>query len=118
MALLNVQTVTAAGITPAAPVQLTAWPAGDTISGSDIGDRGVWVEVSNGSAGSLDLRVSDPGFTPAGNPAANGYTSVPVPAGQSRKVYIGRHNVDPATQVAKIGASASNASFTVAAFRY
>lgn len=119
MALLTVQTVTSTGITPAAPVQITAWSGtGDTISGSDIGDRGVWVEVSNTSGGSLDFRVSDPGFTPAANPAANGYTTVTVPTGQNRKVFVGRGNVDPSTGVAKVGASTSNAAFTVAAFRY
>jgi hypothetical protein len=119
MAALTVQTVTAAGITPAAPVQITAWSGtGDTISSSEIGQRGVWAEVSNASGGSLDFRIEDSGSTPAGNTAANGYRTVTVPTGQSRKVFIGRHNVNSATSVVKVGASTSHASFTVGVFRY
>lgn len=120
MAALTVTTVTAAGITPAAGVQITAWSGtGDTISANDIGSRGVWVEVSNTSGGSLDLRVEDPGLTPAGNAAANGYTTITVPTAGARKVYIGPTNVNPTTNTVKIGASTSNAAFTVAGpFRY
>lgn len=120
MALLTVQTVTAAGITAAAPVQITAWSGtGDTIASSDVGDRGVVAEIANASGGSLDFRISDPGFTPAGNAAANGYTTVTVPTGgQGARVWIGRNNVDPATGVVKVGASTSNAAFTVRLIRY
>ncbi len=119
MAALTVQTVTPAGITPAAGVQITAWSGtGDTISSSEIGERGIWAEVANSSGGSLDFRVSDLGTTPAGNAAANGYTTVTVPTAQSRKVFIGKNNVDPTTGVVKVGASTSNAAFTVACFRY
>lgn len=119
MAALTVQTVTAAGITAAAPVQITAWTTGDTIAGSDVGDRGIWAEVANTSGGSLDFRVSDVGSTPAGNPAANGYTTVTVPnAGQGARVFIGKNNIDPATGNVKVGASTTNANFTVRLFRY
>jgi hypothetical protein len=118
MALLTVQTVTAAGVTPAAPTQLTAWTGGDTIAGSDVGARGVVVEVANASGGSLDLRVGDPGRTPAGNPVATGYATYVVPTGQSRKVWVGSASVDPATGAVKIGASTTHASFTVRVERY
>lgn len=118
MAALTVQTVTSAGITPAAPAQITVWSTGDTISSSEIGERGIWVDVANASGGSLDFRVSDAGTTPAGNVSANGYTTVTVPNSQARKVFIGKNNVDPATGLVKVGASTSNAAFTVAAFRY
>lgn len=117
MALLTVQTPTAAGATPSAATQLSAWASPDTISGSDIGDRGVVILASNTSGGSLDLRVSDPGSTPAGNTAANGYTTVTVPTGQSRWVYVGRGNVN-AAGVAQVGASTTNAAFTVQVLRY
>lgn len=120
MALLTVQTVTSVGITAAAPAQITAWSGtGDTITASEIGERGVVAEVANASGGPLDFRISDPGFTPASNPAANGYTTVAVPTGgQGARVYIGPRNVDPATGLVKIGASTSNAAFTVRLTRY
>lgn len=119
MAALTVQTVTATGTTPATAVQITAWSGtGDTIAATDIGTRGVWAEVANSSGGSLDFRVSDPGYTPAGNAAANGYTTVTVPNSGSRLVYIGPANVDLTTGAVKVGASTTNAAFTVRTFRY
>lgn len=119
MATLTVNTVTQAGIAPAAGVQITAWSGtGDSILASDVGERGVWVEVSNSSGGSLDFRIGDPGFTPAGNAAANGYQSYTLTTGTSRKIFVGKANVDPSTGAVKVGASTSNASFTVAAYRY
>ncbi len=114
MAALTTNVATAAGVTPAAPVQITAWSGtGDTITGSDIGDAGVKALVANASGGSLDFRVEDPGATPAGNPAANGYAATTVPTGQSRLVYIGPNNVNKTTGTVKVGASTSNAAFTV-----
>lgn len=119
MAVLTVQSITAAGITPAAPVQITAWSGtGDTVSASEVGDRGIFAEVTNGSGGSLDFRVGDPGTTPAGNPAANAYTTVTVANGATARVYIGRSNVDLSTGNVKVGASTSNAAFTVRLLRY
>ena len=118
MAALTVQTVTAVGITPNAAVQITAWPAGDTVATAELGDRGVWAEVANTSGGSLDFRVNDSGATPAGNAAANGYTTVTVPTASSRLVWISKSNVDPAAGGAKVGASTTNAAFTVRLFRY
>jgi hypothetical protein len=119
-ALTNIQTVTAAGIVPAAGVQITAWSGtGDTISSDIVGTRGVWVEVSNTSGGSLDFRVEDPGTTPVGNTAANGYTTHTVANNTNRKVYISPGNVNRTTGTVKVGASTSNAAFTVAGpFRY
>lgn len=120
MAALTVNNAPAAGAAPSAPVQITAWSGtGDTISGSEVGERGVVAHVTNTSGGSLDFRVSDPGTTPAGNTAANGYTTVTVPtAGQGMLVFIGKNNVDPATGVVKVGASTSNAAFLVRIIRY
>lgn len=118
MAALTAQSVTAAGITPNAAVQITAWSTGDTISSSEVGERGIWAEVANTSGGSLDFRVNDSGTTAAGNPAANGYTTVTVPTGSSRLVYIGKNNVDFALGYVKVGASTTNAAFTVRLFRY
>lgn len=119
MASLTVQIVTAVGVTAAAPVQITAWSGtGDTITLAQVGDRGVVAEITNGSGGSLDFRVSDPGVTPAGNTAANGYTALAVANSASARILITKNNVDPATGAVKIGASTSNAAFTVRLIRY
>lgn len=120
MAALTVNTATAVGVAPSAPVQITAWSGtGDTIASSEIGDRGVVAHVTNTSGGSLDFRVSDPGRTPAGNTAANGYTTVTVTTGgQGQLVYIGPNNVDSSTGVVKVGASTTNAAFLVRIIRY
>jgi hypothetical protein len=119
MAALTATIPVSTGVAPATPAQITAWSGtGDTLSESVIGDRGVVCIVTNSSGGSLDFRVSDPGRTPAGNAAANGYTTVTVANGATRWVYVGRGNVDPATGVAKIGASTSNAAFTVLVLQY
>jgi hypothetical protein len=117
MAALTAQTVTAAGITPAAPAQISAWAGPDTISATEIGERGLWAEVANASGGSLDFRVQDPGRTPAGNTATNGYTTVTVPNNQERRVFIGKNNVDT-DGLCDVGASTTNAAFTIRLFRY
>jgi len=119
MAALTPVTAVGTGATPPSPAQITAWSGtGDTISSTVIGQRGVLCIVANGSGGSLDFRVSDPGATPAGNAAANGYTTITVPDSATRWVFVGPHNVDPDTGSAKVGASTSNAAFTVAVARY
>lgn len=118
MAALTITAATAVGATPAAPAQISAWSGTpDTIDGSIIGIRGVMALVNNTSGGSLDFRVGDYGVTPAGNPAANGYTATPVPTGQERWVFIGPNNVD-SNGFARVGASTTNASFTVRLARY
>lgn len=119
MALLTVTTAVSTGTTPPGPAQITAWSGtGDTIAAGDVGDRGVMAVVTNTSGGSLDFRVEDPGATPAGNTAANGYTTITVPNSATRDVFIGPKNVNPTTGTVKVGASASNAAFTVVVRRY
>lgn len=118
MAALTITAATAAGATPAAGAQISAWSGTpDTIDGSIIGQRGVFAIVNNTSGGSLDFRVGDYGSTPAGNPPANGYSATPVPTGQTRWVFIGPNNVD-SSGFARVGASTTNAAFTVQIARY
>lgn len=118
MAALTITAATAVGATPAAPAQISAWAGTpDTIDGSIIGTRGVMALVINNSGGSLDFRVGDPGATPAGNPAANGYSITTVPNTQERWVYIGPNNVN-SSSVVQVGASTTNAAFTVRLARY
>lgn len=119
MAVLTVNTAVATGTTPAAAVQITAWSGtGDTISANEIGDRGVIATVANASGGSLDFRVEDVGATPAGNAAANGYTTVTVANNVTKTVFISRNNVNGTNGTVKVGASTSNAAFTVQIHRY
>jgi hypothetical protein len=119
VAALTVTAATAAGATPAAAVQITAWSGtGDTIAASDIGARGVVCIVTNSSGGSLDFRVNDSGSTPAGNAAANAYTTVTVPNGATRWVFVGVNNLDPTGASVKVGASTTNAGFVVTCMRY
>lgn len=119
MALLTVGVPTSPGITPPTPATISAWASADTIDASLVGDRGVMAIVVNTSGGSLDFRVEDPKTTPAGNTATNGYTTVPVPTGQTRWVFIGPSNVNGTTNSVKVGSSgAAVGTFTVQIVRY
>jgi hypothetical protein len=118
MAALTITAATLAGATPAAAAQISAWASTpDTIDGSIIGTRGVVAIVTNSSGGSLDFRVGDPGVTPAGNAVAVGYSAVTVPNSATRWVFIGPANVN-SSSVAQVGASTTNAAFTVQLVRY
>ncbi|MFV2094823.1 hypothetical protein ACFHW1_04940 [Micromonospora sp. LOL_014] len=118
MAALTAQTVTAAGAEQTAAVQISAWSSPDTIASSVIGSRGVVAIVANSSGGPLEFRVQDPGRTPAGNPAADGYTTVTVPDGETHVAFIGPNNVDPADGLCDVGADTTNAGFVVQLLRY
>lgn len=118
MALLTTTAARGTGATPAAAAQITVWSSGDTVSLSDVGDRGLVAIVANGSGGSLDFRVEDLGTTGAGNAAANGYTTVAVPDGATRWIFIGPRNGNSASGTVKVGASTSNAAFTIQLLRY
>lgn len=117
MALLTVATVSTAGTTAAAPTQLAAWASPDTIDGGAIGSDGVIVEVNNTSGGALNLRIGDPGTTAAGNPPANGYREIAVANGARVRARVTQANVNPATGVAQVGASTTNAAFTITAYK-
>lgn len=119
MAALTTVSATGAGVVPTTPAQITAWSGtGDTISATSVGERGVVAVVANASGGSLDFRVEDPGTTRAGNAAANGYTTVTVANNTTKWVYVGPGNVNTTNQTVKVGASTSNAAFTVTVLRY
>jgi|SRR5690242_2691453 len=114
MALLTVRTVTTAGSTPA-PVQCAN---GATISASDIGDRGVILRVANTSGSSITVAVSDPGTTDAGNSPNIAAVTIPATTGV-KEIYVGKFNVDPATNVATLTYTGTlSASTTHEAIRY
>jgi hypothetical protein len=118
MAALTVQTVTGAGVEPSTPVQITAWSGtGDTLTAGQLGERGVVLQVANDSGGPLDLRINDSGRTPAGNPVALGYETHTIADGDVLEVLVTKESCSTAG-VVKIGASTSNAAFTVRALRY
>lgn len=118
MAARTPNSVVSTGTTPTAAAQLSAWASADTISESIIGSRGVVAIIANSSGGSLDCRVGDPGLTPAGNAAANAYTTITVADGATKWIYIGPTNVDKTLGYAKVGASVTNAGFTIQLLQY
>lgn len=111
MALLTVTAVTAAGVV----TNLVAANSSDTISGVDIGTRGVVLHVNNGGGAPINVTISDPGTTPAGN--AGSARVVAVTNGTAKRIWIGPGNVDPVTNVATITYSAVT-SVTAEAIRY
>lgn len=111
MALLTVATISG---TASAPNKV-AVNTTDTISASDIGDRGVILEVLNSSGGAITVSVSDAGTTPAGNPGT--VTAQSVPAAGTRRIYVGPKNVNPATAVATLTYSSAT-SVTAEAYRF
>lgn len=115
MALLTVRSIVATG----AAIARSAVAASDTIAGSVIADRGVVLDVSNASGSSINVTISDPGTTPAGNPASGSPAGrvVAVGAGAQKQIFVGPKNVDPATGFATITYSAQ-ATVTAEAYRY
>jgi hypothetical protein len=115
MALLTPRTFVATG----GAINRVAVSSSDTISGGDIGDRGVILDVNNASGGSINVTILDPGTTPAGNPATGTPAGrvIAVPAGQQRDIFISPKNVDPSTGVATANYSATT-SVTAEVTRY
>jgi hypothetical protein len=96
MALLTATRPTATGVawTPAAV------SASDTISASDLGDRGAYLVIINGGGSSDNVTVSDSGLTAAGNPATTAANA--VANGTSEVMYISPRAVNPSTQVVTV----------------
>lgn len=93
--------LTAVSVLPTATtVAAAAVSASDTISSGDIGTNGALLQVINGSGGSINVVLVDPGRTPASNTA----TAPPqaVPNGQDRWFNVTPNHVDQATGVAVV----------------
>ena len=115
MALLTVASITTTtGNTPS----YTAANSTDTISSSDISERGVILHVKTGGTGTT-VTVGDPGSTPAGNAAAGSPAGKAYVLGATAeaRIPVNKANVDPATGLATITYSAVT-SVTAQAFRY
>jgi hypothetical protein len=111
MALLTVTTLSAAG----ALTNLAAVNTTDTISASDIGDRGVILDVNNGAGAPITVTISDVGLTPAGNVGTP--LVVTVTNATRKRIFVGPKNVNPATGVATLTYSSAT-TITAEAFRY
>lgn len=96
MALRTATTVT----TTATEVDPVAVAVSDTIDAADIGTRGCLLQVINGSGGSINVTLQDPGTTAVGN--AGTEVAQAVPAGEDRWLRITRNHVDPASGVATV----------------
>lgn len=112
MALLTVATALTTGVSTA----LTAVSASDTISGTDVGVRGLIYEVSNAGGTQDNVVISDSGLTPAGNAGTPVTVAIPITTGRKR-IYIGPGNVNPATNLVTITHSFTT-SVTAEAYRF
>lgn len=99
MALLTATSVTAAATT----VSPAAVTSSDTVSSSDIGSFGALLNVINGSGGSINVTIADPGTTAVGN--AGTAVAQAVPAGADRWFRLSPAHVNPATGVATVAFS-------------
>jgi hypothetical protein len=102
---------TAVPITAAGVLAATYTPGStDTITGADIGDRGCILEVNNGSGGSINVTIADPGYTPGGNQATS-FPVVAVAAAAKKRIKIPpaavNNTVSPATASVAFSATAS-----------
>lgn len=111
MALLAIQTMTTAGLTP------TTSPAsvgGDTVTLASTTDVGSFLQVTNGGGSSITVTIADPGNTPAGSPGTP--AAVSVAAGATKLIPLLPASVNTATNVISIAYSGVT-TVTVAAIR-
>src|SRR5690242_6806518 len=94
MALLTAVSVTSTATTVTAAAMSTA----DTISQADIGVNGALINVINGSGGSVNFTILDPGTTDVGN--AGTAVAQAVGAGADRWFRLSPGHVNPSTGVA------------------
>jgi len=111
VALYTIQAVVAAGTTPA----VITPTASDTISVSDLTNRGVILRViTTGTA--TNVQVVDPTLTDLGN--AYNPTPVACPATGVRMIYVSPLAVNQATGLATVTFSGALTGVTVEAYRY
>jgi hypothetical protein len=96
MALLTAVSV----LSTATTVTGAAVSASDTIAAADIGVNGALLNVNNGSGGSINVTLSDPGTTDIGN--AGTTVAQAVANGTDRWFRVTPLHVNPATGVATV----------------
>jgi hypothetical protein len=111
MALLTLQTITAAGL---APATVSAAAGGDTVALASATDAGSFLQVTNGGGSPITVTLADPGTTPAGNTTTA--PAVSVAAGATKLFPLNPALVNSSTNLVSISYSAVT-TVTVAAIR-
>lgn len=101
MALLTAVSVTSAATTVSAAAAATS----NTISASDIGNKGCLLNIINGAGAPINVTLEDPGTTAVGN--AGTEVAQAVANGADRWFKITPKHVDPATGVATVTLSSA-----------
>jgi hypothetical protein len=68
--------------------------ASDTISQTQLGALGCWLEILNGNAGVDNMTISDAGSTPGGHALSGGTYAVSVTNATNKIFYISPKQVD------------------------
>lgn len=111
MALLALQNIQAAG---SVVTTSSAAVGGDTVAPASYSDDRCFLQVTNGGGSSINVTISDPGKTAAGN---SGTTApVAVAAAATKVIALNPGAIDPATGLVSISYSGVT-SVTVAALR-
>lgn len=111
MALLTLQSIISAGLTP---TTVAATSGGDTIAPASSADDRTALYVSNGGGSPITVTIADPGKTQAGN--AGSAPAISVAAGAFMLIPINPGQISASTGLASIAYS-SVTSVTVAAVR-
>jgi hypothetical protein len=101
MALLTAVSVTSTATTVTAAAMSTA----DTIAAADIGVNGALINVINGSGGSVNFTILDPGFSPVSN--AGTATPQAVGAGADRWFRLSPGHINLSAGVANVTLSSA-----------
>lgn len=101
MALITAVSVTSAATTVTAAAAATS----NTIAASDIGNKGVLLNIINGSGGSINVTLEDPNTTAVGN--AGTEVAQAVANSADRWFKITPKHVDPATGLATVTLSSA-----------
>jgi hypothetical protein len=101
MALLTAVSV----LTTATTVTAAAAGTSNTISASDIGNKGCLINIINGSGGSINVTLEDPTTTAVGN--AGTEVAQAVANSADRWFKVTPKHVDPATGVATVTLSSA-----------
>ena len=105
MALLTAVSVT----TTAADINAAAVTTSDTISQSDIGVNGCFLNIINASGSAITTTIVDPGTTAVGN--AGTAVAQTIPAGDDRWIRISPYHVNSAGVATITNSSASSITY-------
>lgn len=101
MAALTATTPTVAGVLDVG----AAVSASDTIDQATLGQRGVYLDITNAGGSPDTVTISDYGSTSAGNQLPSNTYTVSVAAGSSKVCWIKPSQVNPATGLVTVAHS-------------